>query len=338
MKMLQNIFNELLTASLNLLWRKWSAIGIAGTQTDMDNSPVIIDPEPLLLFSLSICRYDPRLYDEILDWLKINGSIINTQRLVTIQQKYNFNSGPQISSAAKYLSGNKEYKLKWEKVSSLYKEETHIKLFLSSRGKELPVKNPDPVYLEKGIIRNSPVLRGYSKEFPKTGTPSLLLRMRALFGINARSELICVLGSVPEIHPAEAARYTGYEKRSVQSILLDLLKSGILECRTSGKEKYYRLVPGKMNGLLPDNFKWIQWAPLLKGVEILFKGINLSLNTDDPLILSSELRSYHKESEMFFNESSTGLFLSDSSMYPGEQFIDIFKKDIMRIVNLLNDL
>ncbi|HNX25636.1 MAG TPA: hypothetical protein PKG60_16430, partial [Spirochaetota bacterium] len=187
----------------------------------------------------------------------------------TIQQKYLFNSGPQISAAAVYLSRNKEYKLKWGKISSLYKESETHKLFLSINGKELPVKNPDPVYLDKGLIRNIPVLRGYSKQFPKSGIPSLLLRMRALFGINARSELICVLGSTPEIHPAEAARYTGYEKRSVQSILLELSKSGILESRTSGKEKYYRLIPGIMTGLLPDKYKWILCAMCQQSCRVL---------------------------------------------------------------------
>ena len=60
-------FRELI---LQFLWRQWSALGVAGYADGEDNW--VIDPEALLLFSLSISRYDQRLFDEILDWLTIN--------------------------------------------------------------------------------------------------------------------------------------------------------------------------------------------------------------------------------------------------------------------------
>lgn len=325
-------YKEFLEKILQFLWTEWSSIGVAGSGFGRKTT-TIVDPEALLLFSFSICRYDQRLYDEIMDWLNINGKFINGQRLVTIQERYHFYSGPQISAAAEYLSLRKEYTLKWKKISSLYHTTETVKLFQTLSGKVIPVKEPDPVFLRKGLYRNVLKIRGYSREFPQTGESSLLLRMRALFGINARSELICLLGNVREVYPAEAARLTGYERRTIQSILLEMSKSGILDCHSGGKEKYYRLRPGILDSLLPASYKWINWPPVLKGLEILINGLQSSIPTHNPLILSSELRRYAQESSGYFNESPGSIFLSDSSKHPGEDYINIFIDDINRIIS-----
>ncbi len=338
MKKLRKIYKELLETVLQYLWREWTSVGVAGSVNSNNAARSIVDPEPLLLFSLSVCRYDQRLFDEIIDWLSINGEFINIQRLINFQEKYNFNSGPQISAVAVLLSQKKEYRLKWKKLSSLYKKNGEEKLFFTLTGKEIPVKDPDPVFIEKGLVRSTVRLRGYSGEFPLTGIPSQLLRMRALFGLNARAELVTLLGSMTEIYPAEAARYTGYEKRSVQSVLIELSKSGIIESYSTGKEKYYRLKPGVMDVVLSPPYKWDNMAPVFKGLEILLNGIRNSLNTEDMLILSSELRSFSKEASKYFNESSTGLFLSDSSRYPGEKYADVFLNDIERIISFIKKI
>ncbi|MCX5726936.1 MAG: hypothetical protein NT030_07195, partial [Candidatus Saganbacteria bacterium] len=94
----------------DFLWRQWSTLGIAGITKSKDNR--IIDPEALLLFSLSVCRYEPRLFDEVIDWLFQNGRCINVQRLQQIQLKYDFHCGPQLSAVAELLSKKSSYKLK----------------------------------------------------------------------------------------------------------------------------------------------------------------------------------------------------------------------------------
>ena len=38
-------------------------------------------PGAMLLFTLEMGRYEPRLFDEVLDWLVINGRWIDLQRL-----------------------------------------------------------------------------------------------------------------------------------------------------------------------------------------------------------------------------------------------------------------
>ncbi len=91
--------NQFLNEILNFLWRQWAQLGISGHVEFEDKW--IIDPEALLLFSLSICRYEPRLFDEIFDWLNVNSQFINVHRLNALQEEHQFNSGPQLSAIAK---------------------------------------------------------------------------------------------------------------------------------------------------------------------------------------------------------------------------------------------
>jgi hypothetical protein len=66
--MLQTNFKQFfLEETLDFLWRQWSALGVAGGARTEESW--VIDPEALLIFSLQITRYEPRLFDEILDWL-----------------------------------------------------------------------------------------------------------------------------------------------------------------------------------------------------------------------------------------------------------------------------
>ena len=67
---------------VNFLWRQWSALGVAGQASGEDVWS--IDPEALLLFTCTLGRYEPRLFDEVLDWLQENGRFINVMRLKRI--------------------------------------------------------------------------------------------------------------------------------------------------------------------------------------------------------------------------------------------------------------
>src|SRR4030066_1096 len=73
--MLQKDFRYLFLENiLNFLWRQWSALGVLGEARTED--PWVIDPEPMLLFTLEMGRFEPRLFDEVLDWLVVNGKRI----------------------------------------------------------------------------------------------------------------------------------------------------------------------------------------------------------------------------------------------------------------------
>ena len=82
--LLQDFRSRCLEGVLNLLWRQWCSLGVAG-HSEPAREAYLIDPEALLLATTSLGRYDPRLFDESLDWLTGYGSLINLQRLKNLQ-------------------------------------------------------------------------------------------------------------------------------------------------------------------------------------------------------------------------------------------------------------
>jgi hypothetical protein len=317
----------------DFLWRQWSTLGIAGATKSKDNR--IIDPEALLLFSLGVCRYEPRLFDEIIDWLFQNGHFINVQRLQQIQVKYNFNCGPQLSAIAELLAKKSSYQLKWSGLAKKYYQEHKETLFFDKEGEALPCptdKNANPEFLSHGLRRGQINLRGYSQAFDLQNPACLLLRLRALLGINARAEILCLLASVKEIHPSEAARLTAYYQKTIQTTLVEMAQSGVILTRTSKKEKFYRLKPGVLDELLKSNgesAQWINWRPLFKTVEIIWRRLcELSGKKIDSLLLSSELKKFMSSVRQYCSEAGINEIMIDENL-PIEEFDTNFQKAIV---------
>ena len=284
-----------LECMIDFLWQQWSSLGIAGMKKSIDNR--IIDPEALLLFSLSICRYDPRLFDEIIDWLFKNGQLINVQRLQQIHKKYNFNCGPQLSAIAELLAQQSKYKLKWSGLANKYNQDALEPLFYASDGTALPCPQDDksePIFAKHGLKRGNINLRGYSQSFDINNPTCLLLKLRSLLGINARAEILCLLASEPEIQPNEAARQLSYYQKTIQTTLLEMSLSGVISSRNTKKEKFYRLNPGILDNLLkPESISptWIVWPELLIVVENIWLKISLLSEIDiDALLMNSEVQ------------------------------------------------
>jgi hypothetical protein len=321
------------------LWQQWSSLGVAGlTETQNER---IIDPDALLLFSLSVCRYEPRLFDEIIDWLFQNGHFINVQRLGQIQKKYDFRCGPQLSATAQLLSKNSKYKLKWSGLAEKFYQDPPEPLFFDKMGVPLPCpqnKDANPEFLNHGLRRSPVNLREYSQPFSNQSPACLLLRLRALIGINARAEILCLLASFDEIHPSRAARQTGYTQKTIQTTLLEMAQSKFIQARTSKKEKYYRLKPKVLDALLRPKgkaAKWINWPATLKAVEIIWHRLSRLENQElDPLLLASELKNLKTSIRECFFDSGGCVLAPDDTIEP-ENITDVFQSDLKVICSQL---
>src|SRR5215213_4734062 len=62
----------------SFLWRQWAQMGILATAERSDRWAA--DPEALLLLSFEVGRQDPRLFEEVLDWLVRNERLVSIQR------------------------------------------------------------------------------------------------------------------------------------------------------------------------------------------------------------------------------------------------------------------
>lgn len=248
---------------LGFLWRQWSALGVAGQARTDD--PWIVDPEALLLFSTVLARREPRLFDEIIDWLHLNASWINLQRLSHLQSQYETGDTTVLAAIAANLIRDSVHS-KWAvltkcKVSSLPPEP----LF-----PDLPFFGvEDPDFLRWGFQRAPLKLRSLSQSPQPNQPATFLFKMRALFGRLARADIMAWLLTHDSGHPAQIARDVGAMPRSVQNILNDLCVSGHVRAVRTGREKHFALRHDEWRFLLTwqgaNEFpRWIHWASLFR--------------------------------------------------------------------------
>jgi hypothetical protein len=234
----------------------------------------MIDPEALLLFSTHIARHDSRLFDEILDWLKTNGSWINLQRLGTLHKTGQLGDSAVLAAIADLLcreSTHHKWKLLLRRTEQPKSPDGSLlqRLFPS-----IPVlKEPDPVFLKHGLERGKIDLRGMSQS-PRPDQPAtFLFKLRALFGMQARAEVMAWLLGHEQGHPAEIARDTGYFRGSIQNVLNDLNASGHIGAIRLGREKHFSILRhDEWKFLLTwpkaDAFpQWINWSPLFQAIQ-----------------------------------------------------------------------
>ncbi len=86
--LLTNFRTEFLDRLLDILWRQWTTLGVSGRGPTWTGAT--IDPDALLLLSCTIARHDARLFDAVLEWLRINGRFVNIQRVKRMLKEETF--------------------------------------------------------------------------------------------------------------------------------------------------------------------------------------------------------------------------------------------------------
>ncbi len=292
MKMSLTTFrNDYLETLLRFLWREWTALGIAGQEKITLRH--VVDPEALLLFTCAIGRYDQRLFDEVMDWLTKNGRFLNIQRMRNILNRESFSGGEVLGAMADWLS-QREDPMKWNLLAKIKgHNEKNRALFFLPDGRKLPCSNDnDETFLSHGLTRNPITLRGYSQKFPPDALPSLFLKIRALFGVNARCDVLVYLALNGAGHPREVARELYYSQKAIHDVMTDMEYSGVVHSSRSARERTFRITPDSLPFLTDgvDGRGWINWPNLLSTAEIAWR-LTEELRADelDPLVETSEI-------------------------------------------------
>jgi hypothetical protein len=333
LKSFREEYRELL---VNFLWRQWSAMGVAGTVGEEDDW--IIDPEALLLFTCTMGRHEPRLFDEVLDWLRKNGRFINVMRLKRMLRTEKFAGERVLSGVASCLMKGTEA-LKWKTLAGTAPQPPDLEgFFFSADGAPLPViGEPEPYFARCGFKRGPLRLRGYSQDFRPTLPANFTLQLRALFGINVRCEIVLYLLTHEAAHPSEIAREAYYFERAVQSTLVDMSQSDVVGMRSRGREKHYWLKHECWASLLnrPQTFpRWITWPPLFSALErIWLKVQDPRLETMDYLLQSSELRQLMLEVRPSIERARFDKKLSNDREYLGEKYLPVFLSDVIKLLD-----
>ncbi len=265
MKTSPNKFKEaFLEGVLELLWRQWTTLGVAGHG---EREGRVIDPDALLLGTCVFGRYEPRLFDEMLDWLGVNGWCINVQRVRSLMKQYGYGCERVVACVAALQAKGAET-AKWRRLSLSVEPigagTSLDPLFYLPEGRPQPAfGRPEPEFARYGFHRGKLDLRRMSQE-PNPELPgNLMFRLRALFGVNARADILTYLLTHADGHPPEMGRQTGYFPKTVQMTLVEMAYSGKIHGARKGREKHYR-VDGAEWTLLhtreDSNGSWPGWV------------------------------------------------------------------------------
>lgn len=231
----QELLNELREALIEFLWDQWMVLGGAGSGRS-GRVPFAIDPEALLLATMRLGRTDSRLTGEALDWLARNGKLVSLQRLKNVQLATKVAGTECLRELAGFMT-DAGYR-NWRSL-----DQGASKASAPSGGSFVP---------------DGFQARGMSQAPDCAAPEAFILRLRALFGVSARPEVLAWLLTHRAGYAAEIARDVGWFSKSVQAILNELELSRLLVSEAVGKRKLYSQNPGSET-LHPSLGKGLQW-------------------------------------------------------------------------------
>lgn len=193
------------------------------------------DPEALLVFAVEVARDDARLFDEVLDWLRLNGDLVSGRRLARISHAAP--ARPLVEAAVEWAALHGSPLRLGSSVVPVPSEP--VPLF-DRPG--LPGRS-DETFLRHGFLKPPTVPSGKSTR-PDLSLPvNFAFRLRHLFGVSTRADIVRFLLTSGADAPttlaiAEAAVST---KRNVSGTLGDLAAAGFVERFWVGNEARYRI-------------------------------------------------------------------------------------------------
>ena len=209
---------ELLNAILELLWKQWTQLGVAGQINA--NGNFVLDPEALLIFSAHFARFDQRLYDLVINWLQCNGESINLPRLKALLKGFDNTDRKSLG----FIAASVKLK-KWNAFAkSLLPKDAGVETMFF--GNEF-VPKPDETALRYGFKRNQYVPGNKVMPFPVKGNASLLLRLRGAFGMSARAEAILTMLNKEFCRIQNVADVGGFSWKAASDVLNELCTSGV---------------------------------------------------------------------------------------------------------------
>jgi hypothetical protein len=280
---------------LDFAWDEWAQMGILAEPGRQ--SPWAQDPEALVVFTLEVARADPRLFDETLDWLLVNESLVNMRRIRAMcvgQEDELLHIGVIF-----WLDLHGRSK----PVPSTKKSDPRPLFHALST----TISDPDPAFAAVGLMRPASVPTGKSGNPVMRSPINFAFRLRQLLGVNARAEVVrYLLTTAPaEAETAAITRSAGFASRNVRHALASLHDAGVVSRR--GKRRFsidlegwaglLRIDPGQ----LP---RYQAWPQLLSGLRHVVRWLRAPrLDALSNYLLASEARDLLEEVRDRFEEA-----------------------------------
>jgi hypothetical protein len=337
----KNFRETFLQSLLDLIWRQWTTLGVAGHG---GNERRVIDPDALLLATCVFGRYEPRLFDEMLDWLAVNGWCINVQRMRSLMKRHGYGCG-RVLACVGALQAKGADTVKWRRLSlDIEPAPTGAEpLFYFPDGRPQPMfGRPDPQFAAYGLHRGRLELRHLSQPANPELPANLLYRLRALFGVNARADILVYLLTHVDGHPPEMARQTGYFPKTIQMSLVEMACSGVVQPSKRGREKHYRLDAAEWAMLRPKQEtavgwpEWVAWPQFfaaMTGIWDLLQNQNLSKASS--ALQAAEWQKRMNRLQPLLAESHPDAAIKDFRRLTEASFLQAVQDDLMRCLTAI---
>jgi hypothetical protein len=224
--------DAMLQRHLDLAWDWWTEMGVAGSR----GVPVetTLHPEALVVFTAPLVRFDARLREGVIGWLLAHGRLLGARQVLAVANR--------LPAAPAAMADFTATLRRAGGPAWVGHQEGH------------PI---DGTY--------QPLSRG-----PDVGRPALaLLRLRAVLGVDARSEVVAVLGddTARALTHADLAMFIASTPRNVRLALEDLVLGGAVTVSgRSGSQRYRCAQPDALRawiGSIPALPPWPTLLPAL---------------------------------------------------------------------------
>lgn len=276
-------------------WDQWAQLGVLASTNRRDQAAA--DPEALLLFTFEVGRSDPRLFDETLDWLLTN------ERLVSIQRLRNLCRGDDdrdLVEGALLWVARQQSRFRAKPTARESAREPRPLFYDVAR----QVREPDEAFLAVGLLKPATEPSGKSRA-PDPDTPiNFAFRMRHLFGLGTRAEVVRYLVTAPvtDASALEIADAAGFAKRNVNETLTSLVASRTVTAYEHGNERRYnvdRAMWGQFLRFQPNDWPtYRDWPRLLGSLRRLSRWLqDGTLDQLTPYMLASHARTLMEQLE-----------------------------------------
>jgi len=329
-------FRDTVRHELNTFaWDQWAQLGVFAPAPQQSQTAAA-DPEALLLFSLELGRDDPRLFDEVLDWLRANQGLISVHRLrnLCIDRDDRDLADAALGWAARWAS-----KAKPPTARARDREPPFPRPLFRSTKRD--VTNPDPAFAAVGFLKPDTEPSRKTRPLDPRAPIAFALRMRLLFGVGSRAEVIRFLFTNPPNDGTVQwiAEHAGYAKRNVSETLNAFADAGVVLVYDVGNEYRYALnVLGWSELLSLKAGAWPQhrdWLHLLQALRLLIRWLDdPRLDELSPYMLASEARRLAATIEADLNLA--GISTASIPQREGEHYWDTFVQTVEAALLLLN--
>jgi len=330
---------EFLDGVLGLLWRQWSSLGVTGPTRSANACP--LDPEALIAITAAMGRWDGRLLDEAMAWMRDHEALLHAQRLKSLLAEEYFSGASSVAAMVASSCTRQASSVKWKKVLEA-KGKASSPYFLQVDLSPLPhLGKPDPAFARYGWLRDPVQLRHQVQGFDPAEPACLLLKLRAVFGLSSRCEILAWLWTHEQGTPSEIARAVGYQQRTVHEALEGLRLSGTVRKSQRGNETPYSLHKEiwaplmQAEAVSPD--PWHHWPSIYSLIEQLHLTFNhQALWAAPESLLAAELHQLHLRLRPHLESSGLGIKMSSLLRSPSSKgFVEACFRDYAAMLERL---